>query len=57
MQLTMKEEEEIIGKISPQDALRMLEAEGLSISLEQAINVLAILRKIANIAVTKYLER
>ncbi|WP_154657773.1 hypothetical protein [Flavobacterium subsaxonicum] len=53
----MKEEEEIIGKISPQDALRMLEAEGLSISLEQAINVLAILRKIANIAVSKYLER
>jgi len=57
MQLIMKEEDEITGKMTPHEALALLEAEGLTISLEQATNVLAILRKIANIAVSKYLER
>ncbi len=49
--------EEITGKMTPHEALALLEAEGLTISLEQATNVLAILRKIANIAVSKHLER
>ncbi|MES2487592.1 MAG: hypothetical protein V4581_16800 [Bacteroidota bacterium] len=53
----MKEEDEITGKITPQDAMRMLEGEGLIITLEEATNILTILRKIANIAVSKYLER
>ena len=57
MQPSMKEEDEITGKITPQDAMRMLEGEGLIITLEETTNVLAILRKIANIAVSKYLER
>jgi hypothetical protein len=51
------EEENEKGKITPEKALKMLNAEGLDLSLEQAKEVLEFLRKLANIAVSKYLRR
>ncbi len=44
-------------KLCPEDAMRMLKSEGIDIDIEQAAEVLFLLRKIANIAVSKYLER
>jgi hypothetical protein len=50
-------EENEKGKITPEKALKMLNAEGLDLTLEQAKEVLEFLRKLANIAVSKYLRR
>jgi hypothetical protein len=50
-------EEDDKGKITPEKALKMLNAEGLNLTLEQAKEVLEFLRKLANIAVSKYLRR
>ena len=43
-------------KISPEEAHRILQEEGLEISLEQAEAVLFFLRKMANIVVSNYLN-
>lgn len=51
------EKENERGKITPEKALEMLRAEGLNLTLEQARNVLGFLRKLANIAVSKYLRK
>ncbi|MGV3459040.1 MAG: hypothetical protein ACO1N9_01155 [Flavobacterium sp.] len=52
-----RDDESEQGKISPEDAMRMLKSEGIIIDIEQAAEILFLLRKIANIAVSKYLER
>lgn len=44
-------------KIKPEKALEMLRKKGVDISLEQAAQVLELLRKFANIMVSQYLER
>jgi hypothetical protein len=44
-------------KIKPEKALEMLQKKGVDISLEQAVQVLELLRKFANIMVSQYLER
>jgi hypothetical protein len=51
------EEENEKGKITSEKGLKMLNAEGLVLTLEQAEEVLGFLRKIANITVSKYLRR
>lgn len=43
-------------KIKPEKALEMLKKKGLDISLEQAAQVLELLRKFANIMVSQHLE-
>jgi hypothetical protein len=54
----MENQEEIEkGKITPERALKMLNAEGVDLTLEQAEEVLELLKKLANIAVSKYLRR
>jgi hypothetical protein len=45
------------GKITAEKALKMLQKEGLNVTLEQAGSILDFLRKLANIAVSKYLKR
>jgi len=42
-------------KIKPEKALEMLRKKGVDISLEQAAQVLELLRKFANIMVSQYL--
>ncbi len=44
-------------KLKPEKALEMLRKKGVDISLEQAAQVLELLRKFANIMVSQYLER
>lgn len=51
-----KEKDNERGKISPETVLKMLNSEGMNITLEEAKSILDFLRKIANIAVSKYLE-
>lgn len=51
------EMERVKGKITPEKALEMLKKEGLDITLEQAGTILEFLRKLANIAVSKYLRK
>ena len=43
-------------KIKPEKALEMLNKKGVDISLEQAAQVLELLRKFANIMVSQHLE-
>jgi hypothetical protein len=43
-------------EITPQKALEMLRTEGIDLTLEQAEQDLGFLRKLANIAVSKYLR-
>ena len=43
-------------KIKPEKALEMLKKKGVDISLEQAAQVLELLRKFANIMVSQHLE-
>lgn len=43
-------------EITPQKALEMLRTEGMDLTLEQAEEDLGFLRKLANIAVSKYLR-
>jgi len=45
------------GKITAEKALKMLQDEGLNVTLEQAGLILDFLKKLANIAVSKYLKR
>ncbi|MFV8328282.1 hypothetical protein [Flavobacterium sp. ZS1P14] len=53
----MENEENKREKITPQKALEMLRTEGIDLTLEQGEEVLGFLRKLANIAVSKYLRR
>lgn len=50
-------EEEEKEKITPEKAKNMLRQEGVELTLEQAKDVLEFMRKLANIAITKYLEK
>lgn len=43
-------------KIKPEKAFEMLKKKGVDISLEQAAQVLELLRKFANIIVSQHLE-
>lgn len=53
----MKEMENVERKITPEKAMRMLNSEGMNITLEQAEEILYFLRIIANIAVLKHLNK
>lgn len=44
-------------KITPDKAQKMLKEEGVEVTLEEAKDILCFLRKLANIAVLKYLEK
>ena len=44
------------GKISPERAMKMLNSEGMNVTLDEAKAILDFLRKLANIAVSKYLK-
>ena len=48
---------EVKSRITPEKALVMLKCEGLDLTLEQAKGILDLLRKLANIAVSKYLKK
>lgn len=45
------------SKITPERAQKMLREEGLEVTLDEAKEILCFLRKLANIAVLKYLEK
>ena len=45
------------SKITTEKALQMLKSEGLEVTFEQAEEILYFLRKIANIAVLKHLNK
>jgi hypothetical protein len=44
-------------KITPESAQKMLRDEGMDVTIAEAKEILYFLRKIANIAVLKYLEK
>lgn len=44
-------------KMQPEQVMEMLRQRGVEVSLEQARLILAFLRKLADIAVTQYLNR
>lgn len=44
------------SKITPEKAQKMLKEEGMDVTLDEAKEILHFLRKLANIAVLKYLE-
>lgn len=50
------EEDNGKGRISPEKAMKMLNSEGMDVTLEEAKAILDFLRKLANIAVSKFLE-
>ena len=45
------------SKLTPERALHMLRSGGLDVTFEQAQEILYLLRKIANIAVSKHLSK
>lgn len=45
------------GKISPEKAQKMLKKEGMSVTLDQAEEILYFLRLIANIHIVKFIEK
>nr|WP_315200695.1 hypothetical protein [uncultured Flavobacterium sp.] len=45
------------AKVTPEKAQKMLKEEGMEVTLEEAKDILYFLRKLANIAVFKYLEK
>lgn len=51
------EDENSKGKISSKKAQRMLKAEGLNVTLEQAEEILYFLRLLANIHILKFIEK
>lgn len=51
------ENENISAKITPEKAQKMLKEEGMDVTLEEAKDILCFLRKLANMAVLKYLEK
>lgn len=50
------EEENIRGKITPEKAMNMLNSEGMNVTIEEATEILLFLRKMAHVAVSKFLE-
>ena len=44
-------------KLKPEQALELLRQQGVQVTLEQAGMILEFLRKLADIAVTQYLNR
>ncbi|WP_281225406.1 hypothetical protein [Flavobacterium aquiphilum] len=50
------EEKNANGKISPEKAMEMLKSEGMNVTIEEATEILLFLRKMAHIAVSKFLE-
>lgn len=53
----MENEEEITKwKITPEKAMNMLNSEGMSVTLEEATEILLFLRKMAHVAISKFLE-
>ena len=43
-------------KLQPEDAVELMRQNGIEITLEQAKIILQVLRKLADIAVTQYLD-
>lgn len=54
--MKMKDEEEMRGKITPEKAMQMLNSEGMSVTIEEATEILLFLRKLAHAVVSKFLE-
>jgi hypothetical protein len=52
----MEFEDENAGEITPEKAMKMLNSEGMNVTLQEATEILLFLRKMANIAVAKFLE-
>lgn len=52
----MKTEIDFKGQITTKKAIKMLKKEGMKVTIEEAEQILVFLRKIANIAVSKYLK-
>ena len=50
------EEENARGKITPEKAMNMLNSEGMNVTIEEATEILLFLRKMAHVAVSKFLE-
>lgn len=50
------EVEDVNSKITPEKAQKMLKEEGMDVTLDEAKEILLFLKKLANIAVLKYLE-
>lgn len=50
------EEENTRGKITPEKAMDMLNSEGMNVTIEEATEILLFLRKMAHVAVSKFLE-
>lgn len=50
------EEEDVKGRITPEKAMSVLNAEGMNVTLMEATEILFFLQKMANIAVSKFLE-
>ncbi|MGA9638967.1 hypothetical protein [Flavobacterium sp.] len=50
------EVEDVKSKITPEKARKMLKEEGMEVTLEEAKEILHFLKKLANIAVLKYLK-
>lgn len=50
------EEESTRGKITPEKAMNMLNSEGMNVTIEEATEILLFLRKMAHVAVSKFLE-
>lgn len=44
-------------RITPEKALKMLQAKGMEVTLEQAGKILEFLRKLANMTVANYLKK
>lgn len=44
------------GKITPKQAMNMLNSEGINVTIEEATEILLFLRKMAHVAVSKFLE-
>lgn len=50
------EEEKVKRKITPHEALKMLNGEGMNVTLEEATEILNFLKFIANAVVKKFLN-
>jgi len=50
------EDENMRGKITPEKAMQMLNSEGMNVTIEEATEILLFLRKMAHVAVSKFLE-
>lgn len=44
------------SKLTAEEAVKMLKKQGMEVTVEQAAEILAFMRKLANIAVSNYLK-